>query len=312
MADTDLTVVDTFMEQALSAKQMWLTAIDSDEPLKIAFAESRAKRLLLASLKDADISAELLAFCDPELAMIEVIQHCSDHDKVRIVAIAILTGFAPGNQEFSVYGGKTPSLYIKEQGYRTLFARLSNCTSPDVNAGHPVWTTLGKDKQVWLVEGDASCSRGGVDHRVDCSGKFSIGIPGHATDNIDSVKAKARRRLLQLLWKKVSTASLNDSEDDYTEPATVVVKPSPAINEQPAEPVPEQSGSDNPWADEFTRLQTQRAKDAWNMLETTATVAGIEKIRKHLPGEIKDTKDREIVSRFADYCLDQLAAEVGA
>lgn len=302
MATTELAVIDQFMDRALAAKQTWIDAVNSSDSLRIAFAESRAKRLLLESLTDAVVSAELMAFCSPELAMTEIIGNVQDRDKVRITAMAILTGFAPGNDEYAIFGGKgAAKLYVKEQGYRVLFSRLSSCSSPDVKTGHPTFGKLGADKQVWLVEGEASCIRHGVSHVVQCVGEWAVGIPGHATDNIDGIKAKARRRLLQLLWKKVSSAALGDSEDEYQQAEAIVVKP--AVIEHSDTP----AASTDVWAAEAGRIEATRAKDAWAALVQAATPKRIDEIMEGVKKIDATARDRESLERFAFHRLEELS-----
>jgi hypothetical protein len=221
-----------------NAQQMWAAAINSDDRLRIAFAEAEAKLALLESL-DETIAAYLLRFCDPKLQMVEVVNNPTDEEKVRITAMAILTGLVPGNDDFAVFGGKGGAkLYIKENGYRKLFAKLSGCTAPDVQTGHPVFTDLGNGKKVWRVSGKASCERHTQPYDVERVGDFAIGIPGYDSDNVAGISAKAQRRLLQLLWRKVVNVGMDDYEEE--QPAsTVTVEPVKVI-EQPQQ----QTGAD--------------------------------------------------------------------
>lgn len=221
-----------------NAQQMWAAAINSDDRLRIAFAEAEAKLALLESL-DETIAAYLLRFCDPKLQMVEVVNNPTDEEKVRITAMAILTGLVPGNDDFAVFGGKGGAkLYIKENGYRKLFAKLAGCTAPDVQTGHPVFTDLGNGKKVWRVSGKASCKRNNEPYDVERVGEFAIGIPGYDSDNVAGISAKAQRRLLQLLWRKVVNVGMDDYDEEQPA-ATVTVEPVKVI-EQPAQ----QNGAD--------------------------------------------------------------------
>lgn len=234
-----------------SAQQMWLTAIQSDEPLRMAFAEAEAKMMLLESL-DEKISAYLLRFCDPKLAMVEIVNNPTTEEKIRITAMAILTGLVPGNDDFSVFGGKGGAkLYIKENGYRKLFARLNGATPPDVSTGHPVFTDLGTGKKVWRVSGVASCSVNNKPYDVERTGDYAIGIPGYETDNVAGIAAKAQRRLLQLLWKKVVNVAMDDaSDEDDTVSASVVVQPAKQI-EAATEPTAPAKTQAQIWGEEW-------------------------------------------------------------
>jgi len=118
---------------------------------------------------------------------------------------------------------------------------------------------------------------------------------------IDGIKAKARRRLLQLLWKKVSSAALGDSEDDYQQPEAVVVNP--AVIEQydtPAAPV-------DVWADEAGRIEAPRAKDAWAALAQAATPKRIDFIMQEAKSIEMTGKDRDALARFATHRLQELS-----
>lgn len=219
-----------------SAQQMWLSAIQGDDQLRLAFAEAEAKMILIESL-DEKVSAYLLRFCDPRLSMVEIVNNPTNEEKIRITAMAILTGLVPGNEDFAVFGGKGGAkLYIKENGYRKLFARLNGATPPDVSTGHPVFTDLGTGKKVWRVSGVASCEVNKKPYEVERTGDYAIGIPGYDSDNVAGIAAKAQRRLLQLLWKKVVNVGIDDAVDEDETPAASVIVQEPKQIEAPAEP----------------------------------------------------------------------------
>ena len=130
-------------------------------------------------------------------------------------AIAILSGFTPGDDQFAVFGGgKNPGkLYVKERGFRTLFSHLG--IVPEVRTSHPEFAALGTSgKKIWRVGGHASCTYQGTEYAIDCSGEEAIGIPGYDSDNVAGIAAKARRRLLQALWIKVSPILSTDQYDE--------------------------------------------------------------------------------------------------
>lgn len=212
--------LDGFLSRVSAAQTSLIQAINSNEPLRAAFAEAEAKMILLEEI-GPEIAAYLLRFCDPKLDMVEVVNTGDKDRQVRVVALAILNGFVPGKAQFGIHTGK---LYIKEDGYRKLFSNLSGCGAPDVQVGHPDLVDLGNGRKVWKVDGVASVTWRGEVFAVECVRDFAIGIPSNSTDHIDGIKTKARRRLLQLLWKKVASVGMDDSEEEYeTAPVPVQV-----------------------------------------------------------------------------------------
>jgi hypothetical protein len=205
----------------------WLTRIDASRNelidaakngsrINAAFAMAEARVQLIESLTDENIKARLLRMTDPRINMVELANNPTDEDRIRVCAIAILSGFCPGDDQFAVFGGKGGGkLYTKEAGFRTLFAHLG--IVPEVSVGHPEFVPLGKSgKKIWRVEGKASCFYGGKEYAVEFAGAMALGLPGYESDNVAGITAKARRQLLKALWTKVSPI-LNDDHADEVE-----------------------------------------------------------------------------------------------
>lgn len=138
-----------------------------------------------------------------------------------------------GSTQYSVWGKGT--FYAKEGAYRKWFSLRTDCSHLDVNPGLPEWRVL-KDKSMWVIPGEASVAVSGEIVSVKCV----VGINGSATDIIANIEAKATRALLKRLWSKVSSISLDDSEDQIIEdtvqqtPARIDAKPT----QQATEPEP--------------------------------------------------------------------------
>lgn len=205
----------------------WLTRIDASRNelidaakngsrINAAFAMAEARVQLIESLTDENIKARLLRMTDPRINMVELANNPTEEDRIRVCAIAILSGFCPGDDQFAVFGGKGGGkLYTKEAGFRTLFAHLG--IVPEVSVGHPEFVPLGKSgKKIWRVEGKASCSYGNKEYAVEFSGAMALGLPGYESDNVAGITAKGRRQLLKALWTKVSPI-LNDDHADEVE-----------------------------------------------------------------------------------------------
>jgi hypothetical protein len=203
-----------------------------------AFAMADARCDLIDSLKDEAIRAKLLRMTDPEIAMVELANNPTPEDRIRVCAIAILSGFTPGNDEFAVFGaGKNAGkLYTKERGFRTLFSHLG--IVPEVRTTHPEFVAFGTSgKKIWRVGGSASVTYQGTEYAVEFAGDELIGIPGYDSDNVAGVSAKARRRILQALWVKVSPILTSDHSDGDDTETIVSVSESKAITVETATPV---------------------------------------------------------------------------
>lgn len=253
-------IVDSWLTNVSAAQDIWFSAINEDNPLRIAFAEATAKKLMLQTLKGENakhIAAHLLAFADPEIDMIEVVGAPAQADMIRVIAMGVITGFVPGQDEFAVFGTRNGAdLYVKENGYYSLFSRLKGASVPDVRDGFPELTKLDNGKLVWRVSGTASVEINGKPITQICEGPYAIGLqaaesrnqPGTSTDNVAGISAKARRRLLQLLWKKVRCSARIDDLDDTVPLVAAQPEPEPARIEAPP------TSAADPWAAEWKRF----------------------------------------------------------
>jgi hypothetical protein len=205
----------------------WLSRIDASRTELIevaksgnrvasAFAMAEARINLIESLDDEQIKARLLRMTDPRIGMVELANSPTEEDRIRVCAIAILSGFCPGDDQFAVFGGKGGGkLYTKEAGFRTLFAHLG--IVPEISTGHPEFVPLGTTgKKVWRVGGKASCEYQGKTYAVEFSGPGALGLPGYESDNVAGITAKARRQILKALWAKVSPILNSDQADDVS------------------------------------------------------------------------------------------------
>lgn len=262
-------IVDSWLTNVSAAQDIWFSAINEDNPLRIAFAEATAKKLMLQTLKGENakhIAAHLLAFADPEIDMIEVVGAPSQVDMIRVIAMGVITGFVPGQDEFAVFGTRNGAdLYVKENGYYSLFSRLKGASVPDVRDGFPELTKLDNGKLVWRVSGTASVEINGKTITQVCEGPYAIGIqaaesknqPGTSTDNVAGISAKARRRLLQLLWKKVRCSARIDDLDDtvpLAETATEDQSSRNTFRDHPAKLEAAAAPAADPWAAEWKRF----------------------------------------------------------
>lgn len=288
----------------------WLTRIDASRNelidaakngsrINAAFAMAEARVQLIESLTDENIKARLLRMTDPRINMVELANNPTDEDRIRVCAIAILSGFCPGDDQFAVFGGKGGGkLYTKEAGFRTLFAHLG--IVPEVSVGHPEFVPLGKSgKKIWRVEGKASCSYGGKEYAVEFAGAMALGLPGYESDNVAGITAKARRQTLKSLWTKVSPI-LNDDHADEVEvmpPAEVavieekppaVVEPSETEKHEPSLTRIRKILVDNP--DQLTFVES-----VWNEIAAAKTPEKLEEAGKELAA-MKASVSQQVLS----------------
>lgn len=227
--------------------EAWESAILTRDEMAIAMTEMQAKLAVLNAIEQPPVFELLRQFAAPELGMVEIISNPSDREKVRVIGMALMAGLIPGRDEFAVYGGgKNPSkLYVKAAGYRKLLGRLPGVRLGDVMVATPVLRQLDGKLEVWEVEGEASAECRGEIIQYSAAGKYAIRIPakrgresGDITDNIDGIKAKATRRILQGLYQRVAgIAFLEDDEPQSDEESTVTILPDakPALPQDAAE-----------------------------------------------------------------------------
>jgi hypothetical protein len=221
--------VSAWLDRIDTTRNELINAARNGSRVNAAFAMAEARVALIESLKDEQIRARLLRITDPTIHMVELANNPTDEDRIRVCAIAILSGFCPGDDQFAIFGGKTGGkLYTKEAGFRTLFAHLG--IVPELSVGHPEFVPLGNSgKKIWRVSGKASCEYGGKTYAVEFAGPSSLGLPGYESDNVAGITAKARRQILKSLWAKVSPI-LNDDHAD--EPEIVATAEPVAITQQ--------------------------------------------------------------------------------
>ncbi len=291
----------------------WLTRIDASRNelieaakngsrINAAFAMAEARVQLIESLTDENIKARLLRMTDPRINMVELANNPTEEDRIRVCAIAILSGFCPGDDQFAVFGGKGGGkLYTKEAGYRTLFAHLG--IVPELSVGHPEFVPLGNSgKKIWRVSGKASCEYGGKTYAVEFAGPSSLGLPGYESDNVAGITAKARRQILKSLWAKVSPI-LNDDHAD--EPEIVATVEPVAITQQAtetaADPQPSETEKHEPSLARIRKIlgdnpdQLTFVESVWNEIAAAKTQEKLEEAGKELAA-MKASVSQQVLS----------------
>lgn len=308
-----------------ASRQELIKAAQSGNKVFAAFAMADARASLIESLKDPIVTAKLLRITDPSLGMVELVNNPTDEDRVRWCAIAILSGFCPGDDQFAIFGAgkdrngntRPGKLYTKAPGFRTLFAHLG--IVPEVSSGHPEFVPLGTgDKKVWRVSGKASCDYQGKSYEVTFEGENRIGLPGYESDNVAGIAAKAKRRLLQELWLKVSpilTAEHSDNDTDDVIPEAAVPRIEPPANTHPAAAdmhsgnyhrVMKMLSSDPSAASVFQEI--------WKTIGDAKTIKGLDAIAKESATLFRTfSKDvQDMIKGYSQSRRDELKTEAAA
>jgi hypothetical protein len=314
------------------SRDRWLAAVDGGDPMEIALAEADAKLSLLEQVKQANIYQLLARFCVPGTGMTEMVGNVSEHEAVRCTGLAILSGFVPGREEYAIFAqrGAAAKVYVKENGYRKLLGMLPHCVMGDVKVGYPQIQQLDGKVEVWAVAGEADCTVSGKRVSVEAKGEFAVRLPvkrsresKEVIDNVDGIAAKARRRLLQMLWRKVSGSAFVDdaNEADALNPDpnnVIVVESAP----QPALPTQQETAAVS-WGEEATQLGrkvnevSQRfLDDFYMMLGECANMDELRTLYTQMQTSAKaqtdgkiDQRVMEFLTRFKDHRKTELGAQ---
>ena len=326
------TVVQEWTATMKETTKQIIHAAKTRDKVLAAFAEADARVLLMRSLENDQLQAKLLAMTDPEFGMVELVNNPTDQDRIRITALAIMSGFAPGNDEFAVFSGgfdkrsnkqRPGKLYIKRAGFRTLFSHFG--LRPHVQVGFPEFVEYGTaGKKAWRVEAEASCVVDGEVIRVwaglqDNGIDGRINLPGYDSDNVAAIEGKAKRRILQALWETVSPIMKSDlaTDDDEDLPTETLVTKKPAAIESAPVVTQDPSPADlfnATWRDEFRGCKddavndiARRLHEAWQVSDSDSVAF----LKSQVVEKIKAQRNKDKLIRFADAITDRLLQEAG-
>jgi len=319
------------MTAALTAsRNAWLEAVNSGEPFAIALAEADAKLALLEQIKQQHVYTLLARFCVAGTGMTEMVGNVSESEAVRCTGLAILSGFMPGRDEYAIFAqrGQAAKVYVKENGYRKWLGMIPGCTIGDVKVGYPQIQQLDGKVEVWAVSGEADCTVSGKRVSVEAKGEFAVRLPVKRSreskdviDNVDGIAAKARRRLLQMLWRKVSGSAFiddaNEADHENPDPETVIVvesapqpKPQPAL--PPQEPAPQSWGEEASQIAAKVSQKSSEIMDAFYMsLGDCKTLEELQKEWQALQAVAKTDKPDQRVMQFLARFKDHLKSQLG-
>ena len=307
--------VGTFISQAGNAQLAIVKSLNSGNELLSSFAKADACRMILAATDD-DIRAYLAGIADSRIGMVEVVEPGRRPDESAIadvMCLAIMNGFVPGKDQFSVYGKKNggASLYVKKSGYEKWFSHLDNCSIPEVKHEHPAFKKFGKaDKSVWVTEGFAQCTYNEKTYRVERLGAYAIAIPGYDSDQIGSVSTKVKRAMLKELWQMLTNYALDDNDVDDDQNGSVTILDHDKIEGDAAKKsetkaaeaeVSPNEAFERKWFAELKKLgkESMAFSKALHAAWTMCDVGSVEKMRVDIAA-IADSRDRRLLELFAD------------
>jgi hypothetical protein len=310
--DGSETVMQKWTEDLASTRATMFSGIRNGDKMMMAFAKARAMKQIISTTSNERLKAELLIVTDPDVAMVELANGPTADDRVRICAIACMTGFVPGSGEFGIFGGgkdrdgksKPGKLFVKEPGYRTLFAQIG--VTAHVEVDHPEYVAFGTGgKKVWRVAGrayvDVAGERYESVYKIGDNGiDFRLGISGYESDIIAAVSAKARRQMLKQLWSMVSPMMSEDHADDddvLPEPESHKIAQQPVV----AEPEPSETEKHEPSLARIRKIlgdnpdQLTFVESVWNEIAAARTQEKLEDAGKELAA-MKASVSQQVLS----------------
>jgi hypothetical protein len=152
----------------------------------------------------------------------------------------------------------------------------------------------------------------GVDNRVT--------LPGYETDNVAGISAKARRRVLQALWCKLSPILNEPQPDDETEiveqsPLPQIAQTVPTRAEEPPE-MSEREREKTAFRHTYDAIQkrvkdpTQLAKinDGWQAITETKDKQALREMYVTIGGWVEEISKRNVdeLQRYCKWCAEGL------
>lgn len=218
---------------------------------------------------------------------------------IRDCAIeALLRGLSLTGNQFNIIAGRC---YVTREGYSSLLANYPGLTDLEIEIGLPEDAKAWGKQEMVFVTAAARCKVNGRPVSVEC--RKSQGFDGRLavktfSGEVDNAKGKAQRRLLKLLYERITGSVIDEPEDGVASASTVTVVEPTKLESQPAVA--------DPWAVEYGRLTSPRAQDAWQHLLHVTTVEEISVAEGYF-GKLEATgPEKQSLKRFAEHRRDVL------
>jgi hypothetical protein len=301
----ELTTIDTsriiamgqgFLRKAQAVREAVRTVSRNFDSLHyVAMAE--AQLLIRESMTDAD-QAALRRWASKGKLLIE---GSKDPSKVDIGLICDVVAEAEAmdlelcSTQYSVWAnGK---LYIKENGYRRLFALHPECGELRTNCGTAEWVRL-KNRNCWQVPVKGSVIFNGQLLEIE----RVVGVNGYDTDGIAKICAHAERELLKSLWKLTGSAVATDRdglpEDDEIDSSVGATVIEPTRLQQAESASIDDEKQSKAWAAEFKTHGVMTQAKLILEAPTIEDAAGVLRVAKQQIGESIDQRAYDCLDRY--------------
>lgn len=215
---------------------------------------------------------------------------------VRDCAIeALMRGVSLTGNQFNIIAARC---YLTREGYQSLLASYPGLTDLEIEVGLPEdGKPWGKQEMVFVTAA-ARCKVAGRVVSVEC--RKSEGFDGRLavktfSGEVDNAKGKAQRRLLKLLYERITGSVIAEPDDGVEQAGSVIAIEQHADN-----------GVDI-WAAEAEAIATDEGKQAWEALVQAATADRVKEIRAKIASRVKDARDRGSLDRFAVHRLEVIS-----
>lgn len=228
---------------------------------------------------------------------------------IQVCVQACMRGLSLGGMQFGVsYHRGKATLFVKSAGWLQFFANSGRAGAVQVQMGKAVIVKTGERKKerdlaIAWVAGKASVKWDGRVEAIDASGDYAIGVNCEIgfSDGIDSLQAKAKRRLLQMLWHQCSGARDQDLAISGTcEEESDTVSELPDGRDWEAEKAT--------YVAEWKALPDCSAKDLYLSVMREESADGIAAIMHDAATVQMDGRHRAAIERAADFRRQWLAS----
>lgn len=210
-------------------------------------------------------------------------------DVIRDCAIeALLRGLSLTGNNWNIIAARC---YVTREGYSALLANYPGLTDLEIEIGLPEdGRPWGKQEMVFVTAA-ARCKVNGKPVSVEC--RKSDGFDGRLavktfSGEIDNAKGKAQRRLLKLLYERITGSTIDEPDDGVATAGHVTVVDPDAWKA--------------PWQEEWRRLpESGPARDILTALMKCKSTTNVDAIMDTMPAQVTDARARETLVRAAEF-----------
>lgn len=210
-------------------------------------------------------------------------------DVIRDCAIeALLRGLSLTGNNWNIIAARC---YVTREGYSALLANYPGLMDLEIEIGLPEdGRPWGKQEMVFVTAA-ARCKVQGKPVSVEC--RKSEGFDGRLavktfSGEIDNAKGKAQRRLLKLLYERITGSTIDEPDDGVATAGHVTVVDPDAWKA--------------PWQEEWRRLpESGPSRDILTALMRCKATTNIDAIMDTMTEQVTDARARETLVRAAEF-----------